>query len=146
MRIYPIPELSASRFSFRRSAMFCRLVAWVTSTLLTGHILGQQAINYSFFSKDALGGIRVTLPSPSQIEPVNTPSLSTNTQGLQPNINTSSGMGQQITGLRPDPNVGLTSNNAQAIQQQADLERESWLNELNKRALEKENKLRPYRE
>jgi hypothetical protein len=146
MWIYPILKLFASRLSVRRSIVFCHLVAWLISTLLANRALGQQSINYGFFSKDAYGGIRVTPPSGYQFEPVNTPSLTTNSQGLLPNTNGPSGMGQLTNGPHPYRNDVMTSNNVQVIQQQADLERESWLNELNKRALEKENKIRPYRE
>jgi hypothetical protein len=143
---YSHPKPSASRIYFWRSFILWHLVTWATMFVFPIGAPAQATVNYRLFSKDALGGIHVNVPSPYQFAPVNAPSLSGGTQGVLPNTNASSGMGQQIVGVGPNPNVGMTSNNAQVMQEQADLERESWLNDLNKKALEKEEAIRPYRE
>jgi hypothetical protein len=142
IRVHPLPKPAASRFIFRRAVAICHFAAWFSAAFSVDRVVAQQPVNYSLFSKDALGAIHLTRPTPYQFEPINMPSLSANTQGQQFNT----GMTQQIEGLRPNPPVAIIPNYPQATQQQADRERESWLNELNTRALEKEERIRPYRE
>jgi hypothetical protein len=126
--------------------IFYQFVACTTGTFLATHVLGQQAVNYGFFSKDAFGGIHVMPPTPFQIEPVNIHFLSANNSGFPQNAHGSSEMSQQILGFQPQSNVGMTSNNAQVIQQQANLEMEAMINEANKKALEKDESVRSYRD
>ena len=139
--------LSTCRFCFRHSIVFYLFIGWLTASFSANSVLAQETINYGVFSKDALGGVQVNLPIPGQIKVVGLSSLSSSSQTSGAVNNSSPGTGKLIGGFQPQLlNNTPSANSAQGIQQQSDMERELWLNEIYKKAGEKEAAIRPYRE
>jgi hypothetical protein len=147
MRIYSFLKPPACRFCFRHSFPFYIFIGWFTVSFSGNRLLAQESTNYGVFSKDALGGVQVNLPIPGQIKVVGLSSLSSSSQTSGAVNNSSPGTGKLIGGFQPQLlNNTPSANSAQGIQQQSDMERELWLNEIYKKAGEKEAAIRPYRE
>jgi hypothetical protein len=147
MEIYSFLKPPASRFCFRRSFPFYLFVGWLTAIFSGNTAIAQESITYNVFSKNAFGGVQINLPVPGQIKSVDLPSLSSGIQAIRPINNGSAGTGELMGGIQPQLAIDIPSaNSARGIQQQADRERESWLNEIYSKEWEKEAVTRPYRE
>jgi hypothetical protein len=108
--------------------------------------LAQVSVNYALFSRDPLGGIQVNLPIPYQIQPVQNPSLPATAQGFPSNGNVVFGTGARIGALQPSLPYDPTSQSDVArTQRQVKMEVDATIDEMNKKVLEREEAVRPYR-
>ena len=147
MEIYSFVKLPASRICFRHPFLFYLFVGWLTAIFAANTVIAQGSINYGVFSKDVFGGIQINLPVPGQIKPIAQPSLFPNTQAIRTINNSATGTAEQTGGIRAQLPDGMSSaNSTQGIQQQADRERELWLNNMYTKEREKEAAIRPFRE
>jgi hypothetical protein len=147
MRIKSILNLSAAPFSCRLSFLFCQLAVFFISVFSPGNATAQVSVNYNLFSQDPFGGIRVNVPMPYQIQPVQSPTLSAVNQTLPPNGNAFPGTAGLMGSPQPYPPTGMpVATAAQQVIRDADMEREQMLNSIYKKALAKEDAIRPYRE
>lgn len=99
---------------------------------------GQTFINYSIFSKDPFGRIQVNVPAPSQIKAVD-PLGPQSSPAVIPGSD-------QSGGLPATSNSFPTANSPDRVARQADLERESMLNDIYTKALAKLDATRNYRQ
>src|ERR1700761_2451656 len=147
MRIKCTRKLSAARYFCRRSFLFHLLDLFFISVFSSASGFAQVAVNYGLFSKDPLGGIQVNLPVAYQIQPVQNVTTSPTSLSPPPNGIGYSGTAH-ITGNRQpyDPSGLSASTSVEQINRDADIEREQMLNSIYKKALAKEDAIRPYRE